>query len=156
MSAEGDKAKNEGMERALNAAHEEWKKKFKEVALELASDGRPFTSEDVVAVVGLPRETPGQHKNNAVGAMMNGLARGGYIVKVGHRKSRRSISHSTEIATWVGVKYMRMSAEERIADLQSENANLRRTLGLVRLEVRKWQTQGQMVPIRKLRAILEP
>lgn len=154
--SDGDKEKAKGMEMALDAANEEWKQKFREVALEFASDGRPFTSEDVVAIVGLPRVDPGLHKNNAVGAMMSGLARAGYIVKVGHRNSRRTISHASEIATWVGVKYMRQTPEERIAELQAENVRLRSTLGLVRHEVRKWQTQGQMVPIRKLRAILEP
>ncbi len=45
--------------------------------------------------------------------------------------------------------------KERAEKLAVENENLKRRLGAIQREVRKWQTQGQMVPIRKLRQILD-
>lgn len=100
---EGEVLKEEGMERAREAFDvQRWRQAFVETVEMLAREGAPFTSEDVTAIVGLPRDTQ-QNRNSAVGAMMNGLARRGVIRKTGQRvKSTRPQSHSAEILEWVG------------------------------------------------------
>jgi hypothetical protein len=60
-----------------------------------------FTSEDVLERVGLPRPAGASNANNAVGAMMSGLARQGVIRKTAKRRpSTRPSSHGREIAVW--------------------------------------------------------
>lgn len=60
-----------------------------------------FTSEDVLERVGLPRPDGTSNANNAVGAMMSGLARRGVIRKTAKRRpSVRASSHGREIAVW--------------------------------------------------------
>jgi hypothetical protein len=67
----------------------------------LAVTGRSFTSEDVIDVVGLPRTDGTMNANNAVGAMMNAMARRKVIVKTSmRRQSARASSHGREIAVW--------------------------------------------------------
>lgn len=95
--------KDNGMTLALAADDiTEWKRRFDDAARYLASTGAPFTSEDVTSITGLPRNT-GTNANNAVGAMMNALARKGVIRKTGERKpSRRPSSHGAELTAWRG------------------------------------------------------
>ena len=60
-----------------------------------------FTSEDVLQRVGLPRPAGTSNANNAVGAMMSGLAKRGIIRKTSKRRpSTRTSSHGREIAVW--------------------------------------------------------
>lgn len=94
--------KRRGMALALTA-HDAWKDRFRETVETLAITGAPFTSEDVLDVVGLPSGTVATNGNNAVGAMMNGMAARGIIEKTSMRwKSRRRTSHARELAVWVG------------------------------------------------------
>ena len=80
----------------------EWKLEFRQVAHRLALSGRPFTSEDIVDVVGLPSGEHEQNKNNAVGTMMMTLHREKAIKKTGKKARQRSrVSHSTT-TVWVG------------------------------------------------------
>ena len=101
MSAEEGKIlKEEGMDLALSNADYSWKEEFRDVVLGLL-DGKEFTSEDVIEVVGLPNGGPGLHKNNAVGAVMAGLAKQGHIAKTGrHVSSRTKSSHAAELTVW--------------------------------------------------------
>ena len=100
----GRKAKEEGMARALQPQEvADWKEQFRVGVMSLADRGTPFTSEDVINAVGLPREVQ-QNRNNAVGAMMSAMARRGLIRKTGRRvQSQRPSSHCAEILEWVGV-----------------------------------------------------
>jgi len=99
---DGDELKRLGMQRALNAAREVWKLNFQLHVIRLAQEGYPFTSEDVLARVGLPNGEVGQHKNNAVGAMMNAMAKKKIIQKTGnHVKSKRPTSHDAELTEWI-------------------------------------------------------
>lgn len=99
---DGKQKKEDGMSHALSI-HEAWQESFREAIRQLADTDRPFTSEDAVAICGLPTGEVGLHRNNAVGAMMSGLAKQKVIKKTGkHILSRRSVSHATEINTWVG------------------------------------------------------
>lgn len=69
----------------------------------LASLRIDFTSEDVVAMVGLPRIDTGKDRNNAVGAVMSGAARRGVIVRTGQmRRAHRSTSHAALLTVWQG------------------------------------------------------
>lgn len=101
--AAGLDAKAHGMGNALLGTKEEWRAAFRLHAAALARSGKPFTSEDVVAGVGLPAGGVSKDRNNAVGAMMNGLARAHTIRKTGRRVlSRRESSHAAELVEWVG------------------------------------------------------
>lgn len=84
---------------------EEWKEEFTKAATWLASGHETFTSEDVLDLVGLPSGTIKSNANNAVGAMMNGLARRGVIGKTGERRpSQRPSSHGAELTVWAGLR----------------------------------------------------
>lgn len=98
---EGSALKQEGIDLALTA-HKAWQERFESTVTQLCKSGRPFTSEDVVSLVGLPNQSVGANKNNAVGAMMNALARRKVIRKTGsYVTSRRPSSHSAVLAQWV-------------------------------------------------------
>lgn len=96
-------AKDMGTTVALTASDvQEWKTQFRKRAVFLAATGYPFTSEDIIEYVGLPRDSE-MNANNAVGAMMNALAKEGVIRKTKERRvSKRPLSHGREIAVWAG------------------------------------------------------
>ena len=97
----GLERKEEGMALAL-ASHSvsEWKQAFRDTVAGFYI-GRRFTSEDVLAIVGLPTGEVAKDANNAVGAMVNGLAKRGLIRKTITRvPSRRSSSHGAELIVW--------------------------------------------------------
>ena len=102
--ASGVELKEEGMRYAREAGDvQRWRAAFTASVEALARRGEPFTSEDVTALVGLPRDSQ-QNRNSAVGAMMNGLAKRGIIRKTGQRvKSAYPQSHAREILQWIGV-----------------------------------------------------
>lgn len=95
--------KEQGMTAAIEHAEADWKSRFASTVARLASYGVPFTSEDVLEVVGLPTGSIGVNRNNAVGAMMNAAARAGVIRKTGRRlHSKRTVSHGAELTEWIG------------------------------------------------------
>jgi hypothetical protein len=93
--------KEYGMQLALDA-QPDWAEQAFEAIKQLAKRGTQFTSEDVLAITGLPSGEVGQHKNNASGAIMNKAARAGIIRKVGYGTAKRKASHGAVIAIWVG------------------------------------------------------
>ena len=97
----GLELKESGMEQARQAFDvQAWKARFIATVEEIAASGGLFTSEDVLDRVGLPREVK-TNANNAVGAMMNALAKRGVIRKTSERRTaRRSSSHGRELAVW--------------------------------------------------------
>lgn len=100
----GGTLKKEGMRRAEYAGDvTEWRTEFKTTIRECAKSQRPFTSEHIIAMIGLPRAEVSQHANNAVGAMMGAAARTGVIRKTGkHVPSKRPSSHGAELTEWIG------------------------------------------------------
>ena len=99
---EGRRGKEEGMALALDAAAE-WREAAYTAILGLARTRRTFTSEDVVAQVGLPRGEIGTNRNNAVGAVMNAAAKRGWIIKTGrHVQVKRKQLHAREVIEWIG------------------------------------------------------
>lgn len=93
-----------GQEQAEAAADvQAWRGRFVEAVVRLLryNPAAQFTSEDVIDRVGLPRPDGTSNANNAVGAMMTGLARQGVIRKTAKRRpSTRTSSHGREIAVW--------------------------------------------------------
>jgi hypothetical protein len=98
---DGQDAKKAGMALALMPDRiADWKSNFRAYVTN-SRQGERMTSEDVVAVVGLPTGEVGKDANNAVGAMMNGLAKRGVIRKTSLRvPSRRKTSHGAELIVW--------------------------------------------------------
>ena len=98
----GSALRDEGMALALSPDRlATWKDTFRVTVQYLAHHGARFTSEDVVSIVGLPNGEIAKDANNAVGAMMNGLAKRGVIRKTSERRpSRRPTSHGAELAVW--------------------------------------------------------
>lgn len=101
------KLKEEGMKKALSPpVLVEWKIQFREQVWKMAKTGQRFTSEDVIEIVGLPAGKVSTNANNAVGAMMNALAKRNIIKKTNERrKSRRPNSHGAELAVWIGASF---------------------------------------------------
>jgi hypothetical protein len=93
--------KEHGMQLALDA-QPDWADQALVAILQLAKRGIQFTSEDVLAMTGLPSGQVGQHKNNASGAIMNKAARAGWIRKVGYCTAKRKESHGAILAIWIG------------------------------------------------------
>ena len=99
---EGLVRKEDGMDAALKNADQAWKASFVECVERFAAKRVSFTSEDIIDEVGL-QNSIGMNKNNAVGAIMNGCAKRGIIIKTGrHVQSRRPRSNGAEITEWVG------------------------------------------------------
>jgi hypothetical protein len=97
----GERAKERGMDLASSSDRAwDWRRRAEVALYELAETGKPFTADDVVAVVGLPDLGPG--RNNAVGAMFSAAAKRGWIVRVGYRKATRVLSHGRVVAVWAG------------------------------------------------------
>jgi len=94
--------KDAGMALALTKdGIEGWKDAFRDW-VEALPPGAAVTSEDILAAVGLPTGEVGMNANNAVGAMVNGLARRGILRKSATRvRSRRRSSHAAELVLWV-------------------------------------------------------
>lgn len=105
---QGLEFKESGMEQAIQTAYRsypEWKDAFVAAIERLASYMVPFTSEDVIAVCGLPTGQIRDHANGAVGALINAAARRGVIRKTGRRvPSKRPSSHGADLAEWIGVR----------------------------------------------------
>jgi hypothetical protein len=97
----GETLKNEGMSKALSKLSvTEWQDRVKAWTWRLNA-GHLFTSEDVTEEFGLPTGEVGTNKNNAVGAIMNAIAKKGVIRNTGdYVKSSRPSSHSAVIAVW--------------------------------------------------------
>jgi len=93
--------KQHGMQLALDA-QPDWAEQAYEAIKQLAKRGTEFTSEDVLAITGLPSGGVGINKNNASGAIMNKAARAGIIRKVGYATAKRKESHGSIHAVWIG------------------------------------------------------
>lgn len=79
----------------------DWATAAKHAIWELASSGRPFTSEDVTNLVGLPNDSRA-NRNNAVGAIIQGVARQYGLKRVDMTKARNPQSHGRLLTVWQG------------------------------------------------------
>lgn len=90
----------------VDIEYQTWRDEFLAAGERLADRGHPFTSEDIVAVVGLPTGEVGQNKNNAIGSLMGALARRKVVVKTGRTvTASRAASHNARLSQWVGAQW---------------------------------------------------
>lgn len=102
---DADRLKTKGQDQALGSERAwPWKDHAMGALYDLASTGKTFTADDLVARVGLPdANAVGMNKNNAVGAIFSAAAKAGWIVPTGnYRKSVRRSNHSAVLAIWTG------------------------------------------------------
>lgn len=62
--------------------------------------GTLLTSEDITDVIGMPSGQIASNRNNAVGALMQSLARKGLLAKQGYTNSKNPQAHGAVIAVW--------------------------------------------------------
>jgi hypothetical protein len=82
----------------------------------LAASGRRFTSDDLVALVGLPRPSE-PNRNNAVGAVLSGAARRGVIRRTGDHNATRPLSHARRLTVWEGTTNAMERAPEHVLEV---------------------------------------
>ena len=102
MSSAAEQARNDGMSRVLHNTPEDYAKAFHRRFLDLMHTYRPYTSEDIVNVVGYPPNNP-----NAIGALMNSCVRAakakGLVVATGWKASNHKDGHARHIRIYRGV-----------------------------------------------------
>ncbi len=98
---EGKVQRDKGINAALFApGMDVWTLRAEKAVQRLLSQGRTFTSDDVVELAGLPRIESAPNRNNAVGALFQSLAKRGVIKRVGYTKTRRAIGHARVVSVW--------------------------------------------------------
>lgn len=98
---EGKRRQQHGQQLAWTHSPDEWRLAAKWALWELARTGEPFTADDVIAKVGLPKPSwPGM--NNAVGALFSLAARKHVIHRVGDTSTLRVIGHARRLSLWRG------------------------------------------------------
>lgn len=90
---EGEKLKEAGIAKVLQATPGDWKEDF-ESAVRQRMVGGDFIIEEVIAVIGLPPS------RNAVGAATSGLAKQGIIECVGFTSAHRASRHGGVVRVW--------------------------------------------------------
>jgi len=95
--AEGERRRDEGHAKVLDKqAAEEWANEFDRALVSILLSGRrKITSEDVIALVGLPPHNP-----NAIGATMRAAAMRHNLRNVGTVKAARIARHAGRITVW--------------------------------------------------------
>lgn len=91
------------------ADHADWRECADSGIDYLAATGRPFTADDVRALSWVDEPT----SPKAWGARFLAAARGGRIVRVGYRPSRRASVHAHPVAVWRGTSFL---TDEELAD----------------------------------------
>ena len=94
--AESRRRKDSGMAQALWTA-EPWRVRADNW---LKTRTEPFTSEALVADVGLPTGKVKANTNNSVGALISNWSRRKLIRRVGYAPSRRVESHGALLSVW--------------------------------------------------------
>ena len=79
----------------------DWNSAAKHALWELAGSGRPFTSEDLTDIVGLPNDSR-PNGNNGVGAFINAHAKRYGLRRTDMAKARNPQAHGRLLAVWVG------------------------------------------------------
>lgn len=98
----GEELKDQAMHAVLDHTEPSYKSLLEGALLSFPA-GRRITVEDLTRVVGRP---PAGTHFNAVGAIVNAMARRGLIRKTGRMiKAERPGMHATELAEWEVVKF---------------------------------------------------
>lgn len=91
-------AKEQGQAATLTA-QPEWADKAWEAMLTLARTGKPFTADDLVAMVGMPEGSV-----NAIGAVFSRASKTNVINRIGHQAAERLASHLRMVGVWRGCR----------------------------------------------------
>src|SRR5215472_4801449 len=105
----GDDLKAEGIARAQKHAHAVWKANYVAALNRLLYSGKSFTSEDAIAIAGMPPGHP-----SAVGAMISGFCKRhlgdrGDMEIMRRVKSKRLKSHSA----WIDVYRLKAATDSQ-------------------------------------------
>lgn len=96
----GRRRQDHGEAIATAATPDEYARAFRAAVRQAAATQPEFVVDDVTRVVGLPRKSVA-NRNNAVGALLHGMSRMGYIVSTGRtRKAHRSLSNARRLLVW--------------------------------------------------------
>lgn len=89
---------------SVQLAHDlDWNTRAKNAIWQLASTGRPFTSEDVTDLAGLPDPTNRPNgANNQVGILLNTVAKRFGLRRVNMTKARNPQAHGRLLTVWQG------------------------------------------------------
>lgn len=89
---------------SVHLAHDlDWHTRAKNAIWELAGQGRPFTSEDITDLVGLPDPTNRPNgANNSVGLLLNQVAKRYGLRRVNMTKARNPQSNGRLLTVWQG------------------------------------------------------
>lgn len=96
----GERRKAAGQGHAEQATPDPYAVAFRATVKRVAATQPEFVVDDITRVVGFPRASQ-TNRNNAVGALLHGMAKMGYIVATGRtRKSHRSLSNARRVLIW--------------------------------------------------------
>jgi hypothetical protein len=91
----GEELKAAGVSHADHNPREvPWRTQARIAMAELVDAGGTFTADDLIDRVGVPNSP------NGVGAIVNGFARRGLIIRAGYRRSRRPARHAGMVSVW--------------------------------------------------------
>lgn len=96
--SDGGALRDGGVDRVSANTPDDWKFACDTAIARFAATLKPFTAEDVRAIVGDPPNHP-----NAMGARFLIAARAGMLEKLGYKNPARPSSHSSVIAVWRGI-----------------------------------------------------
>lgn len=81
----------------------DWESRAKHAIWDLAASGKPFTSEDVTDMAGLPDPSSRPNgANNSVGALINRVAKTYGLRRVDMAKARNPQAHGRLLTVWIG------------------------------------------------------
>ena len=89
--------RDRALEQVDEHADEAWKAEAVATVEFLIASGKPWTTDDVWAVVGECREP------RALGAIIREARRAGRIVSIGYQQSTRAANHARPVAVWRAV-----------------------------------------------------
>ena len=124
-SSHGETLKEEGMARALNKKGlEEWQERVRVWAWHLDA-GQRIVANDIIEMFGTPSGGTESNKNNAVGAIMNGLAKKGVLRKTGeYAKSSRPERHGAIVAVWERTQLGKEPDDRRLSNVSSPHIHV--------------------------------
>jgi len=94
---EGRKLRDAGVSSVLTNELDAWKRDASQALAMLASNGEPFSADDIRERVGNP-----PHHFNAMGAVFRVASIQGLIRRVGYEQSTRSSRHASFRSMWIG------------------------------------------------------
>ncbi len=96
----GQTLRDDGIKRAEDHPHDDWKQSARDGLELLAATGKEFTSEDIRALIPVDITT---HEPRALGGIVRKFLADGCIVSVGFRESSNPQAHCRPVRVFRGV-----------------------------------------------------